>query len=58
MKTAVAAASVLSLAICLAAPLFFFLGWLDEKSYKLIFLLASLGWFLLAAARVSRKEKT
>jgi hypothetical protein len=58
MKTLLAAASILSLALCLAAPVLFFLGILPEASFKLALLLASLGWFFLATAWVSYKKKS
>lgn len=50
MKTVLALASLLSLVLCLAAPVLFFLGILPEASYKLALLLASLGWFFLATS--------
>jgi uncharacterized SAM-binding protein YcdF (DUF218 family) len=43
--------ALLSLAICLAAPVLFFLGRLSEERYKLAFLLASIAWFILATGR-------
>lgn len=58
MKTLLAAASILSLALCLAAPVLFFLGILPEASFKLALLLASLGWFFLATAWMSYKKKS
>jgi hypothetical protein len=57
MKTLLAAASILSLALCLAAPVLFFLGILPEASFKLALLLASLGWFFLATAWISYRKK-
>ena len=58
MKTLLAAASILSLILCLGAPVLFFLGILPEASFKLALLLASLGWFFLATAWASRRKKT
>ena len=58
MKTFLGAASILSLALCLAAPVLFFAGILPEASYKLALLLASLGWFFLATTWVSHKKKS
>lgn len=57
MKTLLAAASILSLVLCLGAPVLFFLGILPEASYKLALLLASLGWFFLATAWISHRKK-
>lgn len=58
MKILLAAGSLLSLLLCLAAPLLFFLGILPEASYKLALLLASLGWFFLATSWASYRKKT
>jgi hypothetical protein len=43
--------SLVSLALCLAAALLFFLGRITESTYKRGFLLASIAWFVLAAGR-------
>jgi hypothetical protein len=53
MKILLAVASLVSLLLCLAAPLLFFFGFLPEASYKLALLLASLGWFFLATSWAS-----
>ena len=58
MKTALAVFSLLSLVLCLAAPVLFFLGRLPEASFKLSLLLASLGWFFLATTWASYKKKS
>jgi hypothetical protein len=42
--------ALVSLGVCLAAPVLFFLGRIAERSYKTGFLLASIAWFLLATA--------
>ncbi|MGA2534127.1 MAG: hypothetical protein ABSG19_13950 [Candidatus Aminicenantales bacterium] len=57
MKILLAVSSLLSLLLCLAAPLLFFLGILPEASYKLALLLASLGWFFLATSWASYGRK-
>jgi hypothetical protein len=57
MKILLAIVSILSLLLCLAAPLLFFLGVLPEASYKLALLLASLGWFFLATSWASFRTK-
>jgi len=43
--------ALVSLALCLAAPVAFFLGRISEGSYRTAFLLASIAWFVLATAR-------
>lgn len=48
--------SLLSLAVCLLAPLLFFLGKFTEENYKLVFLIASIAWFIFATLW-SRKKK-
>ncbi|HVP91647.1 MAG TPA: hypothetical protein VMS75_10585 [Terriglobales bacterium] len=58
MKTFLGAASILSLALCLAAPVLFFAGILPEADYKLALLLASLGWFFLATAWAAYWKKS
>ena len=57
MKILLAILALLSLLLCLAAPLLFFLGILPEASYKLALLLASLGWFFLATSWASWRAK-
>lgn len=39
----------IGLLCCLASPLLYFLGKIDEKDYKGFFLVASLSWFLFAS---------
>jgi hypothetical protein len=39
---------MVSLAVCLAAPLLYFLGSWSEARFKLILLIASVGWFVFA----------
>jgi ABC-type spermidine/putrescine transport system permease subunit I len=43
--------ALVSLALCLAAPVAYFLGRISEGSYRKAFLLASIAWFVLATAR-------
>jgi hypothetical protein len=42
--------ALVSLGICLAAPVVFFLGRISEGTYKMAFLLSSIAWFVLATA--------
>jgi len=58
MKILLAVASILSLALCLAAPILFFRGFLPEKDFKLALLLASLAWFFLATTWASLRKKS
>jgi hypothetical protein len=39
---------MISLAVCLAAPVLYFLGSWSEARFKLILLIASAGWFVFA----------
>jgi hypothetical protein len=57
MKILTAATAILSLALCLAAPVLFFLGLLPESNYKLGLLFASLGWFFLATTWASYRKR-
>mgnify|MGYP001598147408 CR=1 FL=1 len=57
MKTLLAVTSILSLVVCLAVPVFFFLGYLPEDGFKSALLLASLAWFILATAWASYTKK-
>ncbi len=52
-RTVLAGSALISLAICLAAPVLFFLGQIPERAYKTVFLMASIAWFVLATARAT-----
>jgi hypothetical protein len=52
-KTITGLLALLSLAVCLAAPVLYFLGRVPERTYKTAFLIASIGWFVFAVARGS-----
>jgi hypothetical protein len=49
------ALALVSLAGCLAAPILHFLGKLSSDSYKLVFLAASVGWFVFATLWARRR---
>jgi hypothetical protein len=49
------ALSLLSLAACLAAPVMHFLGKISADSYRVVFLAASVGWFIFATLWTRRK---
>lgn len=56
-KSVLAAFSLISLAVCLAAPALHFYGKLTADDYKLIFLIASIGWFVFATLWAKMKTK-
>jgi len=49
--------SLLSLLVCLISPFLYFFGRIEEKDHKLIFLLASAGWFVFATLWSSIRKK-
>lgn len=57
MKTLLAVLSLLNLALCVAAPVYFFAGRLAEDKYKLVLLLASIAYFIFATAWASRRRQ-
>jgi len=52
------AASILSLAVGLAAPMLYFLGVVPESRFKLILLAASAGWFVFATLWSGARKKS
>ena len=50
MRALVILVALSSLVVCLAAPALYFQGGLSEESMKLVFLLASVVWFISAVA--------
>jgi hypothetical protein len=56
IRAIIAAIAVLSLAVCLAAPVFFFLGRIDTPGYRNILLAGTIGWFLCAALLAGRRR--
>jgi len=51
LKNLMGGLALLSLAVCLAAPVLHFLGRISEGSFKTTFLVASIAWFVFAAGR-------
>jgi len=49
--------ALLSLALCLLSPFFYFWGKISEKSYKWAFLVASFFWFFFSAFWTSADKK-
>ncbi len=52
-----AAFSLMSLAVCLAAPILHFLGKLSAQGFRLVFLIASAGWFVFATLWSKARKK-
>ncbi len=48
--------AILSLSICLAAPVMHFLGWMELTACKTVLAVATAGWFILATARTTRRS--
>lgn len=48
--------ALLSLGICLAVPVLYFLGKMSEGGYKLAFNLASAGWFVLVSLWLMKRR--
>lgn len=57
-KAVFAVCAVLSLALCLAFPVIFFMGKMSGENYKLFFLLSSLAWFFFAFFWATKRGKT
>jgi hypothetical protein len=49
--------SLASLITCLAAPILHFLGKMSAETYKLVFMIASLGWFVFATLWARPRKK-
>jgi hypothetical protein len=49
--------AALSLALCLAAPVFYFLGRMDSAAYKAMLALATASWFLFATIFATHPRK-
>ena len=48
--------AVVSLVVCLAAPVIFFWGRVDAAGYKNLLLAGTLGWFLCAALLAMQRK--
>jgi hypothetical protein len=49
--------AALSLFLCVAAPLLYFLGRIDAPVYKTTLAAATVGWFVFATARALRSSR-
>ncbi len=57
MKKFFAAVALIGLALCLAAPILYFLGILSEAGFKLALVPASLTWFVFGALWAAARNK-
>ncbi len=57
IKTIAAVVALLSLAFCLAVPVWYFQGEYSLNTYKTLFLVASIGWFLAAVVYDARRGR-
>ena len=57
-KAVFAVCAVLSLALCLAFPVIFFMGKISGENYKLFFLFSSLAWFFFVFLWATKRRKT
>jgi hypothetical protein len=56
-KIVLAILSLASLSLCLTAAVLHFLGYLSNQRYKVTFLVASAGWFILAALWARKRKR-
>lgn len=56
-KTVLALFSLASLSVCLLSAVFYFLGRLSGKGFKLVFLAASVGWFVFATLWAKKRKR-
>jgi hypothetical protein len=51
------AAALVAIAVCVASPVLFFAGSIDESSYRFLFAAGSLAWFVAAVTWVGTRKK-
>jgi hypothetical protein len=56
-KIVLAILSLVSLSLCLIAAILHFLGYISNERYKVTFLIASAGWFILAALWARKRKR-
>jgi len=56
IRTLIVIGAALSLAVCLAAPAFYFLGGVSAPAYKNTLLAGTFGWFVCAALLAARRK--
>ena len=57
IKSISAVVALVSLAFCLAVPVWYFRGEYSFDTYKTLFLVASVGWFVAAAVYDARRGR-
>ncbi len=57
IKPIASVVALVSLAACLVAPVMYFVGRVEIDSYKTIFLIASLVWFVAAAVYDRQRQR-
>lgn len=57
IRAVAGALAAVSLAVCIASPLLYFLGAYGESAYKQILALASLAWFVSATAWLALRAR-
>ena len=50
-------AALVSLAACLVAPVLYFAGRVEVESYKTVFLIASIAWFIAATVYDAQRQR-
>ncbi len=56
-KIVLAVLSLVSLCVCLLSAVFHFLGNVSEKNYQVLFIIASIGWFVFATLWARKTKK-
>ena len=57
IKPLASVVALVSLAVCLVAPVMYFVGQVEIDSYKTVFLIASLAWFVAAAVYDRQRQR-
>ena len=57
IKPIASVVSLVSLAACLVAPVMYFAGRVEMDSYKTVFLIASVAWFVAAAVYDRQRQR-
>ena len=57
IKPIASVVALVSLAACLVAPVMYFVGWVEIDSYKTVFLIASIAWFVAVAVYDRQQQR-
>ncbi len=57
IKPLASVVALVSLAVCLVAPVMYFAGRVEIESYKTVFLIASLAWFVAVAVYDRQRQR-